>query len=494
MIDVESAGLPASRQNNSLQIGGGGAIAERRGDAMEELSVTWATPGGMHILEQTDPIVGEPCLLVLEGGPRQLGQLLQFDPQESHFLFRGNRDPGSVEVAISSVLWMRLLRPVHLLKSQSLTPFTDAEWRCLLKPVAIHFEAAEALVGEAAALFQNQKGWFFFLVKDTGQVYRYFIPHDGIERILLNGEAQQRFDSATPIRGKMKNPRLADILCDSPEKYPYALEARFERILDRIMTLWNDSSALQSYFEELMVDKRGERQGFPQDVARDIFTLSGIYDELSRRSQVVDPWAAERAKGDLDHQGHAFTPQHFHHVVERNNYTATLLYLDAGMAVDTPGEVGWTPLLVASFNGNEAIAELLLQRGADPYALDAAGHTPLHWAAFNGFARVTRLLIGKRVNVDAANRYGWTPLLQAAARGHTEVVGMLLEAGADANLADQEGWSPLHKAVVNRHDDVVDLLLARGANVRAVHKSGVTPLQLAADKGYVELHQRLTKA
>jgi hypothetical protein len=51
------------------------------------------------------------------------------------------------------------------------------------------------------------------------------------------------------------------------------------------MALWNDSSALQGYFAEVMVVRRGERQGFPPDVARDILTLSVIYDELSRQGR-----------------------------------------------------------------------------------------------------------------------------------------------------------------------------------------------------------------
>jgi hypothetical protein len=251
---------------------------------MEQISVTWAAPDDMHILEQPSPVAGESCL-VIEVRHRQLGQLLQFDPQESHFLFRGNHHPNSIDLTISSVLWMRLLRPVNLLKSRSLTPFTDSEWRSLLKPVAFYFKAGDALLGEAAALFQNSQGWFFFLSKDTGQVYRYFIPHDGVERVLLNGEVQQRIACVPPVPVAMKNPRLAEILRDRPEKYPYALEARFERILDRIMALWNDSSALQNYFAEILLNGRGERQGFPPDVANDILTLSVIYDELSRRGR-----------------------------------------------------------------------------------------------------------------------------------------------------------------------------------------------------------------
>lgn len=463
---------------------------------MSDNSIQWMTPGGMFIPENARLAEGEPCLLALKGGRSHLGQLLHFDPASTRIQIRTNQQPDPIELSHSYVQWMRLLEPVHLVKAGSHEPFSDSEWHKLLKPVDIRFKSGDTLTGEAPALLQTENGWFFFLVKQTAEVYRYFIPHRGVEDVRLNGELQIRLDPSAPVVREMKNQRLAEILKDQPQKYPYVLETLYGRVLTRIMSLWDEPERLQEYFEELMVDKRGGRQGFPADAAHDIFVLSNVYDDYLSRpvEEDVDPWAREQAKQDLELQGYEFTPQRFHSAVERNLFDAAELYVKAGMDVDTPGEAGWTPLLVATFNGNEAIAELLLGRGANPFATDGAGYTPLHWSAFNGFIRVTQILIGKRVGIDAINRYGWTPLLQAAARGHTEVCTMLIDAGARATVSDKEGWTPLHKAVANKHMEVVELLLAQGADVRAEHQSGVTPIKLASDKGYTEIYQRLLRA
>lgn len=458
-------------------------------------SIVWMTPGGMFIPENASLVEGEACLLALKGGRSQLGQLMHFDPQLSVIWVSTKQQPEPIELSHSYVQWMRLLQPVRLFKAGTQKPFTEDEWQKLLKPVDIRFKSGDVLTGEAPALLQTDKGWFFFLVKQTAEVYRYFIPHRGVEEVLLNGVVQARFDKPATVVREMKNPRLADILKDKPEKYPYALETLYPRVLTRIMDLWDTPPALQECFEELMVDKRGGRQGFPKEVAHDIFVLSAIYDDyLNRPPEGVDPWASEAAKKDLEEQGYEFSTQRFHNVVERNNYDAAALYLQAGMAVDTPGEHGWTPLMVASFNGNEAIAELLLERGANAFFVEAAGYTPLHWAAFNGFLRVTQILIGKRVPVNAANRYGWTPLLQASAQGHLQVCEMLIAAGALVTAADGEGWTPLHKAVANGHAAIVELLLKHGADVRASHKSGMTPIKLAHQKGHPAIYERLMQA
>lgn len=455
-------------------------------------SIQWMTPGGMHIPENATLVEGEPCLLALKGGRSQLAQLMQFDPQLSVMWVRTKQQPDPIELSHAYVQWMRLLEPVNLLKSGSHQPYSEREWDILLKPVEIRFTSGDVLSGEAPALMQTEMGWFFFLVKQTAEVYRYFIPHRGVEEVRLNGQLQTRLDKLTPVVREMKNQRLAEILKDRPEKYPYALETLYPRVLERILSLWDTPPALQDYFEELMVDKRGGRQGFPREVAHDIFVLSAVYDDfLSRPPEDFDPWASEQAKKELEEQGFEFNANRFHSAVERNNFSAAELYLKAGMSVDTPGEAGWTPLMVASFNGNEAIAEMLLERGANAFFTEAAGYMPLHWAAFNGFLRVTQILIGKRVPVNAANRYGWTPLLQASAQGHLQVCEMLVSAGARVSMADVEGWTPLHKAVANRHREIVDLLLKHGADVRAAHKSGMTPIKLAHQKGHTDIHNRL---
>lgn len=446
--------------------------------------VSWITPGGMRLSGQAGAAESEPCLLVLSDGRGLLGQLLSFRPDKSKLLFLSNSAQDPHVVAYGDIRWLRLLTPVSLQPAGNLPAFPEDEWDLLLKKAEIRFNGGDQITGQAVALVREDTGWFFFLAKAHGEAFRYFIPHHAIEQVLLDGEEQaQAPHHAAPAQRVMGNERLAGLFAANPDKYPYALEASYGRILDRIMNLWDDPIALQPLFEDLMVDKRGGRQGFPSAVANDIYRLSVMYDSLREKEQELDPWAREQARKELEQQGHVFSPQHFHQMVERNQAGAVALYLQAGMAVDTPGEAGWTPLMVACFNGNEAIAETLLQRGADPHRTDKNGYAPLHWAAFNGFARVTRALLGRRVAVDVTNHHGWTPLMQAAARGHLEVVRLLLDAGARVGHADLEGWTALHKAVANRHAAVVERLLAAGARTDAEHQSGVTPLTLALSKG-----------
>lgn len=55
--------------------------------------------------------------------------------------------------------------------------------------------------------------------------------------------------------------------------YPQALVNRFARIANRIVELRYDESDLENYFESLINDTRGGRQGFPPEVMQDILQL-----------------------------------------------------------------------------------------------------------------------------------------------------------------------------------------------------------------------------
>src|SRR6266542_4555499 len=58
---------------------------------------------------------------------------------------------------------------------------------------------------------------------------------------------------------------------------PIALIAHFPRIVNLIAMQWNDNVACPAYFEELFADRRGGRQGFPQDVRRDLSRLRSYW-------------------------------------------------------------------------------------------------------------------------------------------------------------------------------------------------------------------------
>jgi len=69
---------------------------------------------------------------------------------------------------------------------------------------------------------------------------------------------------------------------------PHALLSKFPRIANLVAVLWQDPSSLCRYLDDLLVDKRGGRQGFPLDVLRELFALRTYYDELHPGSS--RPW------------------------------------------------------------------------------------------------------------------------------------------------------------------------------------------------------------
>ena len=88
--------------------------------------------------------------------------------------------------------------------------------------------------------------------------------------------------------------------------------------------------------------------------------------------------------------------------------------------------------------GRKSVAEVLLERFADPAAQDRAGMTALHMAVIGGYPEIVRMLLARNAPLEVVNRYGGTVLGQAlwsAAHGgdqetYAEILGALIAAGA----------------------------------------------------------------
>lgn len=65
--------------------------------------------------------------------------------------------------------------------------------------------------------------------------------------------------------------RWMDLL--PPDAFPGALATHYPRIVNLIARQWNDRNGCPAYFDELLVDRRGGRQGFPPAVKRDLLKL-----------------------------------------------------------------------------------------------------------------------------------------------------------------------------------------------------------------------------
>ncbi|XP_035533137.1 ankyrin repeat domain-containing protein 50 [Morone saxatilis] len=155
---------------------------------------------------------------------------------------------------------------------------------------------------------------------------------------------------------------------------------------------------------------------------------------------------------------------------------------------------GMTPLLLAAYEGNDDVVELLLEAGADVDETAgpdgnisaAAAVTSLLAAAAMGHMKTVSRLLFWGAAVDAIDCEGRTALCLAAARGSVEVVRALLDRGLDENHKDDLGWTPLHAAACEGHRAVCAALTERGsmARVGEMDIEGRTPLILAAQEGH----------
>lgn len=138
--------------------------------------------------------------------------------------------------------------------------------------------------------------------------------------------------------------------------------------------------------------------------------------------------------------------------------------LRAGAAVDVADKMGATALLHATFRHYLDIAGRLLDAGASVHSR-FDGQTPLMLAAYDGEAALIELLLGAGARVDEVDGDGMTALAMAAKveHGHREVVDRLLAAGADATRTDASGRTPLQWAESSGNTPAVAALRAHGA-------------------------------
>jgi ankyrin repeat protein len=107
-----------------------------------------------------------------------------------------------------------------------------------------------------------------------------------------------------------------------------------------------------------------------------------------------------------------------------------------GADVNARTRVGATALLQAVRLRNASLVDLLLQRGADPNAVDSAGQvTALHIAAGRGLTNLVTSLVQARARLNVVDSRGETPLGYALREGHRDVAAILKQHGANMGPA-----------------------------------------------------------
>jgi ankyrin repeat protein len=132
--------------------------------------------------------------------------------------------------------------------------------------------------------------------------------------------------------------------------------------------------------------------------------------------------------------GDGMTALHWAAMKDDTELARILLYAGANVRATTRLG-GYTPLLMASRNGNAEVMEALVKAGADPGGVTTNGTTPLMFAAASGKADAVKVLLDHGVDVNAKeSAKGETALTFAAAYDRSDVIRLLTAHGADLKL------------------------------------------------------------
>src|SRR5579859_7725347 len=94
------------------------------------------------------------------------------------------------------------------------------------------------------------------------------------------------------------------------------------------------------------------------------------------------------------------------------------------------------------------LVELFLRAGVDVNSVDWQ-YTALSCAAGRGNEGVAKILLDAGADIDLRAEHGNTALYQAAANGHMTVVGFLLRSGAKIDVLSQKNFTALHGAATH---------------------------------------------
>lgn len=225
--------------------------------------------------------------------------------------------------------------------------------------------------------------------------------------------------------------------------------------------------------------------------------------------------AAKAYAGAAD--GDGFLP--IHRAAETGSVSCAAALVSVGFDADTPTAGGIRPLHLAAGAGHAALANFLLDRRANPNALapyyragfsdgfssDRSAKSPLQYAARNGDRAMCELLLQRGADITQLDEGGGNVLfdamrapLDAGPDPVHDLLLFLVEKGADINCQrSMDGATLLLLApdsqIKARSLNVVNLLLDHGVNVNLANRDGVTPLHNAVRKGWDEVAERMLK-
>lgn len=172
----------------------------------------------------------------------------------------------------------------------------------------------------------------------------------------------------------------------------------------------------------------------------------------------------------------------------QNNSEIVDELIKGGARVNSRHGDGWTPLMIASHNGNVKVIEVLLSHDAHVNAKSDKGYTPLYLALHNNNVAAKVLIENGASSRGLEEEFLGEKLFRAVDFGNVDFVRTLIKIGANINARNANGQTPLgivcrQENVYSRRDvQMVKYLLENGADVNIRDNSGNTPLTTISSK------------
>jgi len=208
----------------------------------------------------------------------------------------------------------------------------------------------------------------------------------------------------------------------------------------------------------------------------------------ARVNQSVDPDADDSFDVNQDFtkvdnfDGLALASKVLVRLCESGNLTVAAELIMAKADVNMPDpDIGVTPLIAAANAGHLDICKYLFRKSAEVSAEvnDGTRRTALHAAAQMGFSSVVQLLLEKGADPKAVDLTLTHPLHLAVRYGNAGAAELLMKAKANPNQSDDQGHVPINDAVAKDRFDLASKLIEYGSLVNVRNMAGLEAISFS---------------
>lgn len=178
--------------------------------------------------------------------------------------------------------------------------------------------------------------------------------------------------------------------------------------------------------------------------------------------------------------------------IQASDYHYVKKAIKSGINIDVTNNRGQSALMIATYNRNLKLVELLIANEANVNLQDDQLNSSFLHAGEEGYLEIIQLVSAK-ADVKITNRYGSMAISAASENAHYDTLKWLLEnTTSDVNYANNIGWTALLVSVIlgdgtEKYVKIIQLLMSYGASPNIADRDGMTAVEYAEKLGYKKI-------